>query len=276
MTRLVLVGDAAYPPAISTLPADLFAMCGYVGGDTPHVWGGAEVQRVLDSGRQWWPIWTAPSTGQRLTKDGGAKAGEGMSAVLGSYPVTRETPCFLDVENGSYNADVAGSKAYIAEWKTVMRSHGYVNCFAYVPWAAQTDWVAYWNNIRPTELPKNVVGWQYGGYPGIDLSIFDLDKMGADEMAGLTDADKVWLQGQLAASDRNVETWITKYVPAELGGSINRIAADKSLDEQQLVALQQLAAGMAALHVGGIDVKALSDELLSDLATRITVPPATK
>lgn len=176
MTRLVTVADYAWPIDPALLPDYVTAVCGYVGGSTPHVWTDAEVQRVKDSGRQWWPIWTVPQRGIGISDGNGAAVGMIEQLRLRSYP--GNAPVFLDVEHSTWTANPAGAQAAIHYWKRSMQEEGWPNTFAYVPLEAGFDWVAYWTNTAPTILPAGWVGQQYGGEVNngkYDLSVMDLD-----------------------------------------------------------------------------------------------------
>jgi hypothetical protein len=186
---LVLVADCAYPFDYSLLPAGVYAIAGYVGGDTPHVWSLAEIAAVTVTGRKWWAIWTAPSSpGETLSAAQGGIDGAGMVLALKARDYPPTLPVFYDVEYGNWANDPAGARAGITAWKNTMRAAGYPHAFAYVPDIADFDWVAYWDNMRPPFLPDGWVGQQYAGNAlggRVDWNVFDLELlMGGEQAAG--------------------------------------------------------------------------------------------
>lgn len=262
---LILVADASNPFDLSLLPPGVRAVAGYVGGDTPHVWSNTEVKTVTDSGRQWWPIWTAPSRGQVLTAPGGTFAAQSMLSRLNSYPyITDDLPMFLDIENGTWNASPSGALAYLNAWKAEMRKGGVTRAFGYVPWSVQFDWVANWQKTAPTSLPPSVIGWQYAsdtqlGKP-FDLSVFNSAILGGTVSApgGLTDVQAKQLAHieQLTALVNAAETNELPAV-AEMRGEVQAlyatIAVSAARDAALLDAIRQLAAGGSQ----GVDLLAI-------------------
>lgn len=180
---LVLVADAAYPFDYALLPGNVDAVAGYVGGDTPHVWSAAEIAAVRATGRWFWAIWTAPSRGQAITAAQGGIDGAGTVSALAARGYPKTDPVFYDVEYADWTADPAGARAGITAFKNTLTAAGYPHTFAYVPYSAGFDWVAYWDNIAPSVLPAGWVGQQYGGNAvsgHADLSIFDTERLGMD------------------------------------------------------------------------------------------------
>jgi hypothetical protein len=197
VSTLVLVADAAYPFDYTRLPTGVHAIAGYVGGDTPHVWSQAEVDAVLATGREWWPIWTAPSRGQAIDAAQGGRDGAGMINALRNYRLVNDPPQFYDVEFSTWQANPAGARAAITAWKNTLHAAGYPHTYAYVPLDAGFDWVAYWTNVQVPSLPAGWVGQQYAGNAlggACDLSVFDLDLVGA---GGLSMADMTTIQAAL-------------------------------------------------------------------------------
>lgn len=194
---LILVADAAYPFDYSKLPTDVVAVAGYLGGDTPHIWTASEIATLEATGREWWGIWTAPSRGQVIPNGQGVKDGYATVAALKAMSYDRSKPVAYDVEYANWVSSPSAAMAAIRAWKLIVRGAGWLKAIAYVPYTADFDWVAYWDNILPTSLPNDWVGQQYGGYPGFDLSAFNPSMLG-DSMTTLNDADatlvarKVW------------------------------------------------------------------------------------
>jgi hypothetical protein len=189
---LILAADAAYPFDYNRLPADITVIMGYFGGDTPHIWTDTEIASALRTGREWWAIWTAPSRqGSVLNAAQGTRDGQGMAGACHARGYSTDKPVFYDVEHAAWVNNPGGAMDAIQNWKTVMHVAGYQHTCAYVPYTANFDWVAYWDNIRPTSLPVGWVGHQFGGQPGFDLSVFDTERLGLTMSLTQTDADLV-------------------------------------------------------------------------------------
>lgn len=263
MTKLVRVADAAYPFDLAQLAGlDVFAVAGYAGGDTPHAWSPAEIQAVIASNREWWPIWTAPSTGQVLSAAGGAGAAFAMKTRLNILRISTDTPVLLDIENGTWNASPAGARAYLDAWKSGMRSWGFRNPFGYLPWVAQFDWVANWTNKSPSVLPPNVIGWQYAsdgqlGKP-FDLSIFDLDKLtnGGDDLSLTDEQDKRLTHVEALVMLINAGMGNISPAIAEMRGEdqvmFRAVAVTAAREAGLLAAIQQLGMGAVAVDLTAI------------------------
>lgn len=171
---LLHVADAAYPPPIDVLPSDLYAIAGYVGGSTPHVWTAAERRPYLAHGLRWWGIWTLPQRAVSATDGHSAARGQIAAYKAQGYP--SHYPALLDMEEGTWSANVNGARAAIAAWQSDMHAAGWSHAVPYVPESAGFGWVANWTGIRPSELPPKWVGQQYAGNAAggaIDLSVFD-------------------------------------------------------------------------------------------------------
>lgn len=270
MTRLVTVADAAYPFDLATLPADCRAVAGYIGGDTPHVWTFAEVLEVVGKGMLWWPIWTAPSTGQQLTAQAGYAAGIATALALPHYAVNNHAPVFLDVEYGTYIADPAGALAYTDAWKRALKERGYVSAWAYLPAGEQHDWIAHWTGIRPTSLPTGVIGCQYAsdgmlGKP-YDLSVFDLDALYATNGADMTPTESAQLD-HIERLAENINAALVNISPAiaEMRGEDQAIyasiATTAAREAALLKAIQQVSGN------GDVDVAAIL-AVATDAATK--------
>lgn len=246
---LVHVADAAYPPALATLPADLFAIAGYVGGDTPHIWSADERQTYIDHGLQWWAIWTMPE--RRLSVFDAEQAADGMLAALRSMAYPSHLPVLLDVEQSAWSASPLAAADAIRAWKAGMNDGGYPHAFAYVPWAAQFDWVAYWTNVRPTTLPPGVIGWQYGGdvTGGIDLSVFDLEAM---NMSVQSDVEAVLNKGTAPGQPDWAHT---------NQATLETVQGVLNLVRQLQGAVSNLAADVAKIQSGGVDPVAIAQAI---------------
>ncbi|SRR6266567_3101228 len=191
---LALVADASKPFDYSLLPPGVVAIAGYIGGDTPHVWTLAEVAGVHATGRDFWPIWTAPSRGQAIDAIQGGIDGAAAVRSLAAYGLPATLPVFYDVEYADWAANPATALQAILAFKRTVVAGGHPNVFAYVPYTANFDWVAYWDNVEPTDLPAGWVGQQYGGNAvggAADLSAFDLGRLGMDVTLSQTTIDAI-------------------------------------------------------------------------------------
>jgi hypothetical protein len=258
---LVKTADAAYPPKLDSLPSDIYAVLGYVGGDTPHIWTVAEVNACINAGKHWWPIWTAPNslvTAVTLNPADGFTAAHSMLNALSGYPVNDNTPVFLDIEASSYWANPANANSYLANWKAGMHAAGYSHAFGYLPWSTQKDWVAYWINIEPATLPSGIVGWQYGGdiQNSYDLSIFDLDLLGVVMTMPQPVLDQI---KHIEALVMNINQATSAMWPAvgEMRGEdqamYGNIAVQAAREAALLTAIQHISAG------NPIDITAIRD-----------------
>jgi hypothetical protein len=182
------VADGSRPhPPYDFLPAEFVAWIGYVGGHTPYVWTDQDIAGVLDTGRAWWATWTAP-VGQVIGAAVGTADAAGTVAALIARNYPTSLPVFYDVEHSTWAASPAGVLAAVDAWKHGIAGAGYRHGRAYLPWAAQMDWVALWTGVAPTSLPPNVVGIQYDHAlhnDAYDASVFDLSLLGA-EVPGMT------------------------------------------------------------------------------------------
>lgn len=176
MTGLVVGIDAAYPPAVTIIPASARVVLGYAGDvtTTPHVWTRAEVDAVRATGRAWWPIWTMPE--RALTASDGEWAAAGMTAALPGYAFPVGCPVFLDIESAAWYASPAGARAAVTAWQQGMAAAGWPRAYPYLPAPAGYGWLADWTGIPPATLPAGVVGVQYDhalAGDAYDISVFD-------------------------------------------------------------------------------------------------------
>lgn len=182
MADLVLAADMSRPLSdYRQLPVAVAVVAGYVGGATPHAWTSGEVAAIRASGRAWWPIWTAPNPGVRLTVRQGQLDAAGMLAGLRALRIPPGTPCFYDIEQSTWAADPAGARACWQQWQQLLRAGGYARAWPYAPAAAAYGWQANWTGREPSSFPAGVVGVQYQGssrHPGYDLSVFSLSRLG--------------------------------------------------------------------------------------------------
>lgn len=167
--------DAAYPPNYSTLPKNVSVFLGYVGAPycTPHIWSVREAQIAKEAVGDWWPIWTVHYS--PVNADYGTWCAQGMVAKLAEgYPVTHDTPVFLDVEQITINhSGRSNSRACVEAWISGMARAGYNKAYAYCTDKVGGQWLPHWTNVRPTSLPTDLVGWQYRNAGAYDLSVFD-------------------------------------------------------------------------------------------------------
>ncbi len=182
MTDLTLVADAAYPFDYSILPPGVEAVAGYIGGDTPHAWTTAEIRTVEATGRQWWPIWTAPNPRVALSAEQGGADGSATVRGLKALGIPKARPVFYDIERSTFDASPSGAVAARIAWRNVVRGAGWLNAFAYWPLEQGSDWAPNWTYQRPTSLPEGIVGLQFQG-PAVDtrydLSVFRASLLGA-------------------------------------------------------------------------------------------------
>lgn len=261
MTNLVLVGDAAYPPNPATYPADMVAVCGYLGGDTPHVWTNAEIAALRATGRAFWPIWTAPNSkaGTAIFGAIGARDAAGMIAQLVARNIPKDVPVFYDVEYSTWAASPTGATFAISTFKRDVSAAGWKEVYAYCTTGFNRDWVAKWTNVRPTSLPVDWVGQQYGGRPDLDYSVFDLDKLGVTVPLSQDDVAAV-AQATAAQVGKDMRTYIPAYMTAEFGGSVNRLVTALGLEQQEQVTLQRIEDAIKAAGTPGstIDTQAVA------------------
>lgn len=171
---LLHVADCAYPIPTAGYPKDLFAVAGYVGGNTPHVWTASERDAIHNIGLRWWGIWTMPE--RALTAQDGIDAARGQVAAYNTIPYPKDAPALLDIEHSAYVANPAGAEAAVAAWRQAMNAAGWPVAVPYLPLVANHGWVAQWDNVRPDTLPAGWLGKQYGGETSpyaLDLSVFD-------------------------------------------------------------------------------------------------------
>lgn len=213
MTSLTLGADAAFPFDYKVLPAGVTLILGYLGGSTPHAWTKAEIAAAESTGRTWLGIWTAPNPNKRLSNVQGRADGVAAAAQLAVLGRPKSLPVFCDIEESSYDADRAGAVSYRNGFRAELQAAGYPLAFAYWPIEAGSDWVAFWDYVRPTELPQGVVGRQYQGVATdtrFDLSVFDTSIIdptattttGDNDMLDAT--DKAWLVAQLTTLRNSV------------------------------------------------------------------------
>lgn len=175
---LINAVDAAFPQ-LNAIPGIAKVVLGYAGapGHTPHIWTVTEVNAVRSTGRAWWPIWV-PAQGV-MSASSGEQAAVALLDALPRYAVDADTPCFLDVEQSSWQASAAGALAAVGEFKAAMRLAGHSRAYGYLPRAAGFDWIANWTNTEPSSLPSGVIGHQYMSTRAWDYSVFDASLLGA-------------------------------------------------------------------------------------------------
>lgn len=267
---LVDAADCAYPPpAHLGWPATVRVVCGYLGGDTPHVWTPAEIAAVTTTGRLWCGIWTAPSRGQHLVAATGTADGHGAAARLATLGLDSALPVFYDIEHDTYAASPAGALAARDAFRATLASHGYRSVWAYLPWAAQTDWVAKWQIGRPTSLPAGTVGWQWSGSTAsepYDRSVFSpalfpmITSTGGSAVATLDTDDRTWIDTQLRSWFSDLSLKLSAYVNDNQPGTPQPFAL-RHLAEQ----LATVQAKLGTLGGAGTDVTALAAALAADL-----------
>jgi LysM repeat protein len=171
---LVRVVDAAHPFDFTKLDSSIEVVCGYVGGNTPHVWTQAEVDAVTATGRRWWPIWTMPE--QTLIADDGASAAVFMQQALKKYTNTFDV-VLLDIEHVCWVNNFSTANEAASAWAEAM-SANHFNPHVYGPHNSFATWIADWTGNEPATLPSGgVVGWQYASDTMLqkpyDISVFD-------------------------------------------------------------------------------------------------------
>lgn len=197
-----VAADAADPFDYSRLPRSVKVILGYVGQlyCTPHVWTPDEVAHARNRGYLWAPIHTPPQV--PFNAELGKQAGNLMVTELERYPLLGPEPVFLDIEHSSWAANPAEAMRGVAAWRQVMHDHGHRQAYAYLPWAAGTDWGANWINTRPSGIPDGYVGWQYAG--GVDGDRYDLSLFRPGVFAELADRTK----GFPMNLDADAQKWI--------------------------------------------------------------------
>lgn len=176
---LIKAADAAFPPSLDTLTADIRVVLGYCGEAnlTPHIWTRAEVDAVRASGREWWAIIVPPETTAMSAQTGHDAATYALKA-LPTYAHPKSAPIFFDVELSAWEASEQGCRDAVAAFKADMRAAGFLQAYGYTPAGMGIDWVAIWSGHTPSdvpaELPSGCIGQQYlGDYGGWDYSVFD-------------------------------------------------------------------------------------------------------
>lgn len=197
--------DCAFPRP--SYPSWAVVVCGYVGGDTPHIWSLAEVQTVRAAGQIWWAIWTSRNgSTTKLTMDDGRADAAGMTANLPKYGYSKSSPVFYDVEPRVFDNDPTGARLAIAKWKLDMKAAGYLQAYSYTVERQGGDWVADPTGMMPSSLPPGRIGVQYGQSPEqpnpfFDYNVFDSsllpgsDDMTPDESAKLNAIDAALTYG---------------------------------------------------------------------------------
>lgn len=261
----VLAADCAFPFDYSRLPHGVSVIMGYTGqpGCTPHVWTPDEVRAAQATGRTWVPIHTPPQG--ELARDAGKWAANLMVEELKRYPIRKDTPCFLDIERASWDANPAVARACVADWQAGMHAAGHPQSWAYLPSIAETQWVADWVGQAPQHFAPGVIGVQYAGnvdHGRYDLSVFAASVFATStttttgETMTLNATDKAWVVGELETVQRNVQHML------------QAINWDNDKAHPQPHALAHLDSKLDELLTaahngapGGVDVHALATEL---------------
>lgn len=179
MSLLIDVWDAAFLGDLSKVPDSVVAIGAYVGGPGAyHVWPKSDVQKVLDSGREVWPIWVPPQ-GRALTAQDGIDAAAGMALAIPQFGLTdKRRPCFMDIEYGQWDENRTGAGLAASTFQAHMRIAAYTQPYPYCPYGMGRGWVSEYVYSRPQALPAGVIGWQYENdkyrHPGWDASVFDI------------------------------------------------------------------------------------------------------
>lgn len=164
--------DAAFPP--STAPADVQAVCGYLGGPTPHVWTLQEWQRFGDLRQA--GIWLYEASQDAATAGHQAAA---AAKRLGWKP-------FADVRRVIWlDMELKEDPAWIAGFAAAVHGDGFVagDYRSLSSDQAGGDphvlgkWLAAWDGVQSVEDLPFVVGHQYRanvpcGGSVVDLSVF--------------------------------------------------------------------------------------------------------
>lgn len=174
---LIDVYDGAYYHPMNTVPKNVRAICGYVGGSgAVNIWSPKDAQAVRQSGRQFWSIYV-PQQNKALSSDDGYEGAVTMLQRLPTFNQSKMYPVFFDIENWQYETYAVGAVAARNTFVKKMRENGYTQVFSYAPFKFGADWVAKYTYTRPTELPDNIIGIQYENdkysHPGWDASVFD-------------------------------------------------------------------------------------------------------
>lgn len=263
MAELLLGADMDVPLTdYATLPPGVAVVLGYVGQDqcTPHVWTPGERQAVLDTGRDWWPIWAPPQ--DSFARSGGAQAANMMTEALHAIGYPEHGPVFLDIEAGTYRGDPAACMVQVRVWRETMAARGWPLGVPYLPVEANIGWRAQWVDVQPSALPPGILGWQFtGSQPGhhYDLSVFDptlapgITTPGGP-MATLDAEDKQWLVGQLGTMQGNLLTELHRMVTGHDG-----VVQDWTPNlTNVLAAIGHVGTEVAGLSTPSVDVNALA------------------
>jgi hypothetical protein len=270
----VLAADAAYPFPLTHLPNDCTVVLRYVGrkGETPYLVPVDEVEAIRKAGKAWAPIWTPTNT--VFSHQLGLQAGNEMAATLRGYPLLGPEPVFLDIEQHVYAADPRGCMAGVGAWQATMHAAGHVQAYAYLPAAAQTQWVADWVNVAPHHFAPGVIGVQYAGpqHGGeFDLSVFArsvfqplFDAQKGNPVA-LTADDKKWLVAQLASVQSHLGDRMSAYQ-----WDNSKAAKEPHANVHLSAKLDQVLALLQSGGAAGVDVTKLADALVTRLGPRLS------
>lgn len=276
MTALITAADAAFPFDYTRLPSAVTVVLGYVGQPycTPHVWTPDQVAAVRNHGKLWAPIHTPPQV--PFTEQLGLQAGNLMLQELEKVPLLGAEPVFLDIERSSWEPNPSATMAGVRAWQSVMHAHGHPQAHAYLPWAAGDGWGANWTGAKPAAIPVGYVGWQYQGNADggrYDLSVFlpsvfqDLINQSKGFPMNLDAEAQKWIVDQLNRVQHNLWQDMHNY---HWGTGTPEQEPHANVHIHQ--AVTDLAAAVAKLGTGGVDVTALANALAAklgpDLATR--------
>lgn len=260
--NLVEGADMAYPPqSYATLPSTVRVILGYVGGQTPHAWTWGEIAAAEASGRQWWPIWTAPNPKAVLSAATGEQDGLRMVTALHDRGIMPDRPVFLDIEQSTYEASPSGAARHWERWQTIMRRAEYLHAYPYVPWSAQTGWVAKWQSGTPHALPTGVIGWQFAGNAGggkYDLSEFAASLLEVETMA-LSADDKQFITDTVGKAVEALVKTLSNY-QYDNWTKYPQPYANKHLMEQIKLARSDIA-NMPKPSVGDLDAQSVIEAL---------------
>lgn len=173
-TTLVRTFDAAFPPR-APFPG-CAGVCGYVGGNTPHVWTATEWNAASDNGRLGQlPIWVGFGEADPAEH---ARQAAAAATALGWEPFHRP-----DWRAIVADMEAVSELAWLLAFGDELRRFGFL-CWPYFSEVALpsdppgfTVWLAEWNGVADVPAIHDVIGHQYApsvpfDNTQVDLSVF--------------------------------------------------------------------------------------------------------
>jgi hypothetical protein len=261
MTRTMY--DAAYPPPDPHLDVCAF----YIGGDTPHVWSGAEI--AGQSARWRLPIYTCDNPGQR----NGAADGAEAAAWLRAHNVPAGCAVALDYEtaiNAEY-IDTFDAAVRAAGWTTLL--YGSLSSVTQNPRPSAGYWTASWTLSAHLDSAAAATQWASDTQLG---KPYDLSEVSDTLVLWDTQAPAPQEDTDMTPDQANTLDQISNAI--FFGGSStgdvppgypnNSLVHKADFTNKQL---EGLAAAVAALQAPAVDPAALAAAVTTALQTPAVV-----